>query len=188
MKLKSILTAAILLISCLPGMAQYRIDRKGEKVNHWLMADFRLQMLNFAAGSESIAYGIGIKDTSITHWGWFHIGVEADFALDAGLHKYWGYNLGFGPSFRFDLSDKIFLNVPLEGAYLHAVKYEHYGYPYYERSTRFFWGGKITPTLYCFASERVGLFVGPQMMLLGNENSYECSIYLGAQLGVSYSF
>lgn len=144
----------------------------------FLSAQF--QTSSFEHFKEAGWYGIGMIFSSISQWGRFHVGANIDLMFDWGLvdSEDVGCNIAFGPSARYDIVDKLFVNCPVDVVCLCY-------FPSGTTDTKTEWGMKIAPSLHYFFTEKIGAFVGPQMCVAFESNSRAT---FGMQFGLSYIF
>lgn len=175
--MKKIAVALVTIVmAVVSANAQYRIDSEGNKVYHPFFAVAEWQMADFDIAKESSAYGLGLVFTSISHWDKFHVGANVNFSVNAGLLDDWGCIVDFGPSVRYDISNRIFVNMPVNATC-------YVTYPEGTTDTETSCGAKIAPSLHAFLSDKFGVFVGPQVSFAfsgGSEASF------GFQAGISY--
>lgn len=177
MKKISFLILAFILTT-ITGKAQTRIDSDGNTVHQPLFAVAQYQMGDFDIAKESGSYGLGLVASSISHWGKFHVGGNINFSINAGFVDDWGCIFDFGPSARYDITDRVFVNMPVNAVCVVT-------FPEGETDSKTNWGAKIAPSLHAFLSERVGIFAGPQVSFAFSGGS---STAFGFQAGLSYIF
>lgn len=168
----------ILLTAFLPAKAQHRTDSEGNTVYHPFFAVAQYQMGNFDYAKESGYYGLGLLCTSFSHWGRVHVGANLDFSLNAGFVDDWGCLIDFGPSARIDITNHVFVNVPVDVACA-VVSVDG------STDSATSWGMRIVPSIHAFITDRVGLFAGPQLNFGFSSGSKAA---FGMQAGVSYAF
>lgn len=122
---------------------------------------------------ESGSYGFGAMFTSFANWGRFHVGCNFQMGFNFGLvdSDYSAFVLDFGPSLRFDISDNVFINMPVDATYT--------------KVTRGAWGMRISPSLHYRFSRAIGIYLGPQFNRGFNDGG-ESNI--GAQVGLTIVF
>ena len=150
--------------------SQTRMDSDGNTVYHPLSVVAEYQMGEFEYAEETSWYGVGIVFSSISHWGRFHVGGNANASINAGIVKPWGCLIDFGPSARIDITDHCFVNIPVNAVYKSVSE---------DDSS---WGCKVAPSLYVYVSDRFGLFFGPKVTFADSESVW------GMQAGISICF
>lgn len=149
-----------------------RTDRSGEEIKYPFFAVAQYQMSNFSYAKESGSYGIGLVGTSISHWGRFHVGANLNFSINSGFVEGTDCIIDFGPSARADVTDRIFVNMPVDITVVARP------------DVKTAWGMRIAPSIYAFLTDRLGLFAGPQL----NFGFSGGSAAFGMQAGVAYDF
>lgn len=190
MKRIFIITLIATLANFFSASAQYsedspadRIDSEGNTVHHCYFMTAQYKFSDFDYFKESGFYGIDVVFTSISHWGPLHIGGNFGLAINNGLLK--GGNsflTDFGPSVRYDIIQHAFINIPINVFYSKTWNDEKNEYVSEEYSG---WGLRIAPSLHFFLTDRLGLFLGPQMVM-GFKSGEKTTF--GGQFGISYSF
>lgn len=155
----------------------YRIDSDGNPVYHSFYCVAQYQIGDFDFAKESGFYGLGMVVSSFSHWGRFHLGFNINLSINAGLVDDWGMDVDFGPSMRVDISKHVFVNMPIDAVCV--ATFPDGG------DTQTDWGAKIAPSLNVFATDRFGLFVGPQVMFSFSGDS---DATFGLVAGLSYAF
>lgn len=185
MKKTFIITLIATLANFFSVSAQYsedspgdRIDSEGNTVHHWFFCTAQYQFSDFDYFKESGNYGLGMVITSISHWGPLHVGANVNFSINSGLVDNSGCIIDFGPSARVDITKDVFINIPFN-----AVCYVTF--PKGSTDTETSWGAKISPSIHAFITDRLGLFLGPQMVM-GFKSGEKTTF--GGQFGISYSF
>ena len=175
---KLILAIVAIVIASASANAAHRVDSDGNTVYHHFIVPLQYQMETFDYPKESSMYGAGLVITSLSHWGKFHVGANMNFSINAGIVDDSGVIFDFGPSARYDLVDKrLFINMPVN---ISCACY----WP--DRSgTQTSWGMRITPSLYAFITDHIGIFAGPQVNF-GFSSGSKASF--GMQAGVALSF
>ncbi len=153
-----------------------RIDANGEVVYHPVDAHAIYMMGSFEEVKLSSKYGIGLKGSSISHWGRFHVGADLNFLINAGIVDDFGCMVTFGPSLRFDLADHFFIDMPVNA----AVYCE---WPEGTTDTKTTWFAIVNPTLHAYFNSRIGIFAGPMVSFdfSGGDPSF------GMTAGLTYS-
>lgn len=151
-----------------------RIDTDGNIVYHPFFAVAQYQMGDFESAKLSSRYGLGLVATSISHWGAFHVGADVCLSINAGIIDDWNIMCCFGPSMRFDISPSCFLNIPINAVFVQVIPEKE--------DTKYYWGAMVSPALHLFASDRFGIFVGPQFTFDSDATS------VGMVAGISYAF
>lgn len=172
--MKKILFSIALCLGVVSTYAQTRQDSNGNTVYHSFFAVAQYQMGDFDFAKYSSSYGVGMMASSISHWGAFHVGANVNFGINAGIVDDWGCIFDFGPSVRVDISKACFVNMPIDAVCVAT-------FPKGE-DTQTTWGAKISPAIHLFATERFGVFVGPQFTIADGGSS------VGMVAGISYSF
>lgn len=176
---KLILAIVAIVIATASANATKRIDSDGNTVYHHFIVPLQYQMQTFDFPKESSLYGTGLVLTSISHWGKFHVGANVNLSINAGIVDDSGMIVDFGPSARYDLVDKrLFINMPVNvtcGCY----------WPEGTTDTQTSWGMRITPSLYAFITDHIGIFAGPQVIFDFSSGS---KASFGMQAGVAISF
>lgn len=131
-----------------------RTDSNGETVYHCMAAKAIYMMGDFDVAKESSWYGVGVESSSISHWGFFHVGANVDFILNAGIVDDWSCSGMFGPSVRFDLAQNVFINMPINAVFTCDFS---------ESDTKTYWAARMAPALNVYFSNRFGIFAGPQV-------------------------
>lgn len=176
---KLILAIAAIVIATVSANATKRIDSDGNTVHHHFIVPLQYQMESFDFPKESSIYGTGFVLTSISHWGKFHIGANLGLSLNAGILDDWSMICDFGPSARYDLIDKrLFINMPL--TVVCACSWSEGS-----TDTQTSWGMRISPSLYAFITDHIGIFAGPQVNF-GFASGSKAAF--GMQAGVALSF
>ena len=122
---------------------------------------------------------MAIEATSVAQWDNFHVGSFLSFGANYGLTPIddnEGLLVKFGPSARLDLTDNIYINLPVLVNVLSTSP---------EGSTKYEWGMSIIPTLHLFMTEKVGIFAGVQSIFSFKSNS---DTNFGVRFGLSYAF
>ena len=171
--LSFIVTATTIFAS----VAQTRTDSNGAEVFQPLFFVAEYQLGDFDIAKQSSSYGVGLVMSSASHWGKFHVGANMCFSINAGLAESTGCIIDFGPSVRFDIAEKFFVNMPINAVCM--VNYIDGG------DSKTSWGAKIAPSIHAFVSRKVGLFVGPQVTFPFTSNA---KTSVGLQAGISYSY
>lgn len=154
--------------------AQTRQDKDGNTVYHPALAVAQYQMGDFDYAKYSSSYGIGLMYPSISHWGLVHIGANFNFGLNAGIVDDYSCIVDFGPSVRVDISKACFINMPIDAVCVCT-------FPKGSTGTKTDWGAKLAPAVHLFATDRFGIFVGPQFTFGDGGSS------VGMVAGLSYS-
>ncbi|MDE7437989.1 MAG: LysM peptidoglycan-binding domain-containing protein [Muribaculaceae bacterium] len=131
-----------------------RIDSEGNLIRHSFFVKALYEMNNFDYAKESSWYGVGMSASSIAHWGAFHVGGDLAFLINAGVVKDWGCCVEFGPSARVDITENIFINMPID--VVCVVSFD-------KGNSHASWGGRLAPALHLALSDSFGIFAGPQM-------------------------
>lgn len=158
---------------CVNG--QGRIDSNGETVWHDGFVTARWQICDFDYTKSSSIYSLGVMQTSVSHWGAFHVGFDVNVGFNAGLVKNSDFFADFGPSVRLDICKNVLFNMPINA--LCDVSYSG-------TKTHTFWGINLLPALHLFASDKFGIFVGPQFLRYFEGDKF----YVGMNMGLSYTF
>lgn len=175
--MKKFLLVLAVAISSLSASAESRVDSHGKTVNHVYFVTARWQIGDFDFAKESSWYGLGLSCPSISHWGAFHVGANLNFSINAGLVKNWNCSTDFGPSIRIDIAKNVFFNMPINATMMQHVP---------ERGdTKYYWGINLLPAIHLFASEKFGIFVGPQFLRYPKFND---KFNVGLNCGISYAF
>ncbi len=137
--------------------------------------DFQFQSLSFENFGESGFYGCGTSIMSIGEgFGRSHIGFDFHTSANYGLSDFAeGVLLEIGPSYRYDLGEHIFVNVPVNCMFAMLS---------HDKKDMNSWMMKIAPTLYM--GGKVRLFVGPQWCynFTGSDSSF------GLRVGLAVCF
>jgi len=172
--MKKFLLPIALCLGIATTHAQTRQDTDGNTVYHPFFAVAQYQMGDFDVAKYSSSYGVGLMATSISHWGVFHVGANVNFGINAGIVDDWGCIIDFGPSVRVDISKSCFINMPVDAVCVAT-------FPEGE-DTQTAWGAKIAPAVHMFATDRFGIFAGPQFTIGEDGTS------IGMAAGISYAF
>ena len=173
--MKKVLLLTVLCMGAISANAQTRQDADGNTVHHPFFAVAQYQMGDFDMAKYSSSYGVGMMATSISHWGAIHVGANVNFGINAGIMDDWGCIIDFGPSVRVDISKSCFVNMPIDAVCVCT-------FPEGSTDTETTWGAKLAPAIHLFASDRLGIFAGPQFTF-GNGVTN-----VGMVAGLSYSF
>jgi len=173
--MKKFLLLFVVLLGFTQANAQERTDSEGNTVHHPILAVAQYQIIDFEFAKESGEYGLGIVYSSISHWGAFHVGANLNFSINAGLVDPSGCIVDFGPSARIDINKQFFVNIPVNATC-------YVSFPEGSTDTETAWGAKISPAIHGFITDRLGLYVGPQVTFDSNATSF------GMVAGLSYSF
>lgn len=137
--------------------------------------EFQFQTLSFENFGESGFYGFGTSITSIGDgFGRSHIGFDFHTSANYGLSDFAkGVLFEIGPSYRYDLGEHFFLNVPVDCMYALLSHGEQ------DMNS---WMMKVAPTLYM--GGKVRLFVGPQWCynFTGSDSTF------GLRVGLAFGF
>jgi len=152
-----------------------RVDSDGNVVYYPSFFTVNYQTTDVEFIKESGSYGLGLVYSSFSHWGRFHVGANVNFSINAGLIDDWGCIIEFGPSVRFDISDRCFINMPIDAVCSCT-------FPEGTTDTKTDWGAKISPAIHGFLTDRFGLFAGPQVALGSGKTNF------GAFVGICYAF
>ncbi|MGN0223264.1 MAG: hypothetical protein ACI4AM_04475 [Muribaculaceae bacterium] len=176
--MKKFLLLLVIAATALTASAQDRTDSHGNTVKHALFEVAQYQFGDFDAVKATGSYGLGMLVTSLSHWDRFHVGANVNFSINNGLADPSGCIIDFGPSVRYDLSEHILVNMPVNAVCVAT-------FPKGTTDTKTDWGARIAPSLHVFFSDKFGIFAGPQMTISfesGSEPSF------GLQAGLSYAF
>lgn len=150
-----------------PASGNYRIDSNGDTVLHYMYYGAQYDLMSFKTGKSS-TYGAFLSVSSFSHWGCFHLGAELSMLINAGVIDNWGVGFDFGPSMRVDITDNVFVNIPVN-VRMAKVWYEYdvnSGIdPDDFKDSETNWGAVIKPSLYFFPSGKFGMFIGPQLTI-----------------------
>lgn len=163
-----------------PSEGNYRIDTNNEVVTHYMFYGAQYDLLTFKSAKSSL-YGVFWSISSLSHWGRFHVGADLSMRINAGIIDDWGYGCDFGPSVRVDITDNVFVNMPVNARM--AKVWNNYDVNSGEsvdehKDSRTSWGAVIKPSIYFFPAPKFGLFIGPQLNI-----SDGCDI--GMQAGIA---
>lgn len=173
--MKKLLLLLVLGFGVFTSQAQTRQDSDGNTVYHPFFAVAQYQMGDFDMAKYTSSYGLGLMMTSISHWGVVHVGANVNFGINAGIIDDWGCIIDFGPSVRVDISKSCFINMPINATC--GVTF-----PEGTTDTETAWGAKLAPAIHLFATNRLGVFAGPQFTFGDGGSS------VGMVAGISYSF
>lgn len=171
---KKFLLLIIALLGSVCAKAQFRQDSEGNTVYHPYLGVIEYQMIDFNEPKYSSSVGFGFMATSFSHWGRFHLGANINAGIaTAYLFDAAGITIDLGPSVRFDINRRCFINMPVNATVFLAFAKNYGGI-----------GGcvRIAPSFHAFLNDRFGAYIGPE----GRFNSYYT--YFGFQAGLSYSF
>lgn len=169
-----LLIGAILSVGAYASEA-YRIDTDGNKIYHPFGVHAIYEMQDFDYAKESSYYGLGMEWSSISHWGFFHLGCNLDMLINAGVIKNWGMKINFGPSMRFDIGRHFYVNMPLD-AVCYCI------WPEGSTKTETSWAAQVSPSIYGLLSDRVSIFAGPHLTTDFDNTSF------GMQAGINICF
>lgn len=141
--------------------------------NFWVA---QYQLGDFRYAEYTSCYGVGIFFPSICNWGAFHFGGNLNFSINAGVVKYWGCLFDFGPSIRYDFTENVFFNMPIDVRCVVT-------FPEGTTSTHTDWGMQFAPALHVFLTEKFGIYVGPQMTIGFNSGAKPA---FGLVAGISF--
>lgn len=139
-------------------------------------ASVQFSSYDFDHVKETGSYGGALYITSIGQWDKFHVGGNVSFGVNAGLVDDWGCQVEFGPSVRYDLGNRFFVNLPVN-ALCFAISSKE------STSTHTEWGLTVTPTLNAWITPKFGVFAGPKMTM-----DFENDATFGFVAGVSFAF
>lgn len=128
-----------------------RASEKDVLHEHFIVAQYQLG--DFRDAKYTSCYGIGVMFTSFTHWNSVHLGANMNILVNKGYDDNWGSLIDFGPSVRIDLSENLFVNIPLDVRCVAT-------FPDSDIETN--WGLQLAPALHVFLSQKFGIFIGPQ--------------------------
>ena len=173
--MKKFILLVVTMLGIISADAQSRTDSDGNTVYHPFFAVAQYQIGDFEYAKESGAYGLGLVCSSLSHWGIFHVGANVNFSINAGLVDPWGCIVDFGPSARIDINRSFFVNIPVNAIC-------RVSFPEGTTDTETDWGAKIAPAIHGFLTDRVGLYVGPQVTFGSGSTDF------GMVAGLSYTF
>lgn len=139
-------------------------------------ASVQFSSYDFDHVKETGSYGGALYFTSIGQWDKFHVGANVSFGVNAGLVDDWGCQVEFGPSVRYDLGSRFFVNLPVN-ALCFAT------FPEGSTSTHTEWGLTVSPTLNAWITPKFGVFAGPKM-----STNFKNDATFGFVAGVSFAF
>ncbi len=154
-------------------------DDTTSHATHPFFCSASYECLDWDAFKNSGYYSLAIEATSVAQWDNFHVGSFLSFGANYGLTPIddnEGLLVKFGPSARLDLTDNIYINLPVLVNVLSTSP---------EGSTKYEWGMSIIPTLHLFMTEKVGIFAGVQSIFSFKSNS---DTNFGVRFGLSYAF
>lgn len=155
----------------------YDRDSEHEEVLHKTFVVAQYQLGDFREARYTSCYGLGLVFPTIHHWGAVHVGANLDFSINAGIVDDWGCIIDFGPSVRFDITEHVFVNIPVDARC--AVTFPE------KSDSQTNWGMQIVPALHVFLTKKFGIFVGPQMTI---GFASESKPAFGLVAGLSYEF
>lgn len=174
--MKKLLTSALFLLAGISSPQVATADNVTTLPALHVSAQFSSN--DFEYLKECGSYGLGIYATSIGHWGNFHVGANANLGVNAGLIDDWGMQVEFGPSARYDLGKRFFVNLPINALCSCT-------FPEGSTGTHTEWGITATPTLHAWITPKFGIFAGPKMAAQFDSESDIC---FGFVAGISYAF
>lgn len=139
-------------------------------------ASVQFSSYDFDHVKETGSYGGALYCTSIGQWDKFHVGGNVSLGVNAGLVDDWGCQVEFGPSVRYDLGSRFFVNLPIN-ALCFAT------FPEGTTSTHTEWGLTVSPALHAWITPKFGVFAGPKMTM-----DFENDATFGFVAGVSFAF
>lgn len=152
---KKTIIAGVMFLTAAMGFAQNNSSEKQfELPGIFLTAQYNVGDTKYM--KESGIYGISLVLSSIGTWDKFHVGGNVNYGLNAGLVDPWGCKIDFGPSVRYDIGERCFINMPVDVSCFVL-------FPEGSTDTDTSWGMSITPTLYGFFTKNFGIFAGPQL-------------------------
>lgn len=166
--------------STFPTDCNYRIAANGDIIKHHLFYGAQYDLMSFKSSKSSL-YGVFLSIPSISHWGAFHLGAELTMLINAGIINDWGIGFDFGPSFRIDIADNVFINCPVNARMSKTFnEYDVEDYDSYDdyKDSETTWGAVIKPSLYFFPIKKCGFYIGPQLTIYK-----ECDF--GLQAGIA---
>lgn len=174
---KLIVSACVLLLSAIAARAD-RIDSEGNEVKYDRLITLNYQMDDFDNAKNTSAYGASFCFNSFSHWGKVHVGANLEAILNAGIIDDWGLAYNFGPSVRFDLGDRAFVNIPVDAVCVCTN-------PKGKSGTKVDWGIALAPSLHLFISDKIGIFFGPRVSRgFGSGSDFSFGMQAGIDLNI----
>lgn len=170
MKKLSIILKVLICVSA----ASYCGTAQAQEVYKKGTYEIQFQTLSFEDFGGSGFYGIGGSFTSIgdRFFGKSHIGADFHISFNYGLSDINGVLFELGPSYRYDLTDRIFLNVPVNCMYATLSQ---------GKQDMDMWMMKVAPTIYAGVG-KLCLFIGPQWCynITGSDSNF------GLRVGLAF--